>query len=166
MCLAPLTRFALARVTPLLVCRNKLNKSKIIIVQFRSLDMMQPHFRSFSTFGDCMLQLKKKPGPVATLNPRICSFRSCLPVVRARFLSFFSRSRQRKQTASYAGSRGTGSRGLKPSSEKAPVETKSHIVPLYYNGACRLNKTLPCTITHSSRDSNPLLIHYTASIPT
>ena len=60
-----------------------------------------------------------------------------------------------------------GSRDLKPSSEKAPVETKSHIVPLYYNGACRLNKTLPCTITHSSRDSNPLLIHYTlrASIP-
>ena len=58
-------------------------------------------------------------------------------------------------------------RDLKPSSEKAPAETKSHIVPLHYNGACRLNKTLPCTITHSSRDSNPLLIHYTllASIP-
>ena len=37
----------------ILVCRNDLKKSEIIIVQFRSLDMMQPHFRSFSTFGDC-----------------------------------------------------------------------------------------------------------------
>ena len=73
----------------ILVCRNDLKKSEIIIVQFRSLDMVQPHFRSFSTFGDCMLQLKKRPGPVATLNPQICSLRSCLPVVRERFLSFF-----------------------------------------------------------------------------
>ena len=129
---------------------------------------MQPHFRSFSTFGDCMLQLKKRPGPVATLNPQICSLRSCLPVVRERFLSFFPSLANWNKPPAATRLPSDGIAGFKTLQWKSSRRNQEPYCPItLYNGACRLNKTLPCTITHSSRDSNPLLIHYTllASIP-
>ena len=50
---------------------------------------MQPRFRSFSTFGDCMLQLKKKPGPVATLTPGYAAFVAVCRSFERVFSAFF-----------------------------------------------------------------------------